>query len=108
MSKIGKWTFAKMIDTDLSSAMAMPSVSDLYRASLNSRETKRELFQRALEAALENLMSWERIARAEGFDVELVVDAGRGEPCVALDGDEVKFVQAYGVIVREAEEGGVE
>lgn len=108
MSEKAKWTFAKMIDTDLSLAMTMPSVSDLYRASLNSRETKRELFQRALEASLENLMSWERIARSEGFDVELLVDAGRGEPRVALDGDEVKFVQAYGVLVREAEEGGAE
>lgn len=105
MGKKGKWTFAKVIDSDLASKMVMQSVSDLYRASLNSREAKRELFQRALDAALENLVSWEQIARAEGFDVEAVVDPERCSRQVVLDVDGLKIVQAYGVMVRDAKEG---
>ena len=62
MSRDSRWTFAKVTDADLAASVTMPSLDELYRKSLNSREHKREVFQTALNAALENLMSWERIA----------------------------------------------
>lgn len=108
MSRDSRWTFAKVTDADLAASVTMPSLDELYRKSLNSREHKRELFQTALNAALENLMSWERIARAEGFAVELITDIGQGKPHSVFDGTTVQFVQAYGARVYEAEEGGAE
>ena len=106
MDRDSKWTFAKAMDADLAASVTLPSLDELYRKSLNSREHKREVFQTALNAALENLMSWERIARAEGFAVELMTDIGQGAPHSVFDGDTIQFVQAYGARVYEPKEGG--
>ena len=88
----------------------MPTLSfdSLYRDSLQSKEGKKLILTEALNAALENLMSWERVARALGFDVEVCTDTGLGKPHPVFDGNTVQFVQSYGVIVREPKEGGAE
>lgn len=96
-----EWTFAKTGETcaDLLSAPFSPE--DLYRESLRSREGKKMILSKALNAALENLMSWERVAKAWGFDVEVCTETGLGRPHPVFDGNTVNFVQSYGVIVRE-------
>ena len=104
-NKDSKWTFAKVKDVDIA-AFPMPSLDDLYRVSLNSREAKRKMLNDALNAALENLMSWERVARADGFVVECMTDAHNGEPHPVFEDCGIRFVQAYGVCVREPEKEG--
>lgn len=104
-SKDSKWTFAKVEDLDVAKSIAIPSLDELYRRALNSREAKLKLLNDAINAALENLMSWERVARAEGFVVECLTDAHNGEAHPVFEGCGVRFVQAYGVRVREAQEG---
>lgn len=99
------WKFAKAVTVDITQSLQPPSLDDLYRQSLNSREVKRDLFQTAMNAALENLMSWERMVRAEGFEVEVLTDIHNGSPFPVFEGDKVRFIQAYGVRVHEPEEG---
>ena len=76
----------------------------LYRQALKTQDGKQELYQKALDAALENLMSWERAAIADGFEVVPCTDFSGGRPHPVIKGDKVYFVQRYGVIVRPAEE----
>lgn len=104
--KKSKWTFAHV--SDLGDEFKMPNLHDLYKKAQNTRANKREMYNRALNAALENLMSWERAARADGFDVVAVTDMFQGAPRPVFENGELRFVQAYGVIVREAKEGGAE
>ena len=99
-----KWTFAKVLDKRIDPA-TMPSPLDLYRAALNSRESKQRILQDALSAALENLMSWERVARAWGFEVEVLTDTRLGQPVPVFEDCTLKFVQSYGVKVTKANEG---
>ena len=103
-----KWTFANVEDLPCDCLPTIPSLDSLYRDSLQSREGKKKILNDALNATLENLMSWERVAKAWGFDVEVCTDTGLGKPRPVFNGDTVSFVQAYGVIVRESEEGGAE
>lgn len=99
MDKRDEFAFAaSQRDFDMS-RMPMPSMDDLYRNALNSRENKRATYQTALNAALENLLSWERVARADGFRIETLSDAHNGSPHPVFEGDKVTFVQAYGVRV---------
>jgi hypothetical protein len=98
-NKKSKWTFAHV--SDLYSAFKLPNLHDLYKNSLNLRDSKREMYNRALNAALENLMSWERAARADGFDVICATDIFQGAPHPVYDNGEWRFVQAYGVQVVE-------
>lgn len=95
------WCFAH--ECDFTPIADMPSLHDMYMEAMNSRDEKRKNYQRALSAALENLMSWERMARADGFAVRLTTDMGNGAPRPFFEGDKVTFVQAYGVVVDEAE-----
>lgn len=103
-----KWTFAHVEECQASYLATIPSFDSLYRESLLTREGKQEILNNALNAALENLMSWERVARAWGFDVEVFTDVGNGKPRPVFDGNTVSFVQAYGVRVIDADkqEGG--
>jgi hypothetical protein len=81
-------------------------MSKLYQRAMNMRDSKREMYERALNAALENLFSWERAARADGFVVETATDIYNGQPhpIFSTDGLHVTFVQAYGVRVTDEEE----
>ncbi len=81
----------------------MPSLDELYRDSLQSKEGQKKILNDALNAALENLMSWERVAKAWGFDVEVFTDVGNGSPRPVFEGNTVCFVQAYGVRVIDAD-----
>lgn len=104
-----QWTFAKVReDIEMCKLPPLPSIGDLYKDALNTREAKHEMYQTALNAALENLFSWERAARADGFGVEAVLDMHNGAPHTVFseDGQHVTFVQAYGVIVKDLEKGG--
>lgn len=105
-----KWTFAKSEDCPVDFLPTIHSLDSLYRNSLQSKEGKKEILTVALNAALENLMSWERVAKAWGFDVEVFTDVGIGRPRPVFDGGTVTFVQAYGVRVIDADkqEGGAE
>lgn len=101
--KNAKWNFGHIEECKISITPAMP---ELYIQAMNSRECKRERYERALNAALENLLSWERVARADGFIVETVMDIHNGEPhpIFSKDGQHVTFVQAYGVVVKDQQE----
>lgn len=77
-------------------------MNELYRKALCAKDNRREIYERAINAALENLMSWERLAIADGYDVTPITDTGMGTPVPYFDGSEVRFVQSYGVKVREA------
>lgn len=105
---MSKWTFANVKEIRDELYPTTPSLDDLYRKSLCTSEGKKIILQNALNAALENLMSWERVAKAWGFDVEVCTDTGLGKPQPEFDGNTIKFMQAYGVIVREHSEGGAE
>lgn len=102
-----KWTFAAVRDEIALGDFVshLPRFDDLYKRSLNSRETKRKMYQEALNAALENLMSWERVARADGFDIVCATDIFQGAPHpeINMKDGTVTFVQAYGVMVKEKE-----
>lgn len=98
-NKKSEWTFAHA--SDLDGSFTMPKLDDLYKKSLNLRGNKRQMYERALNAALENLMSWERAARADGFDVVAATDMFQGIPHPVYENGELRFVQAYGVRVVE-------
>lgn len=98
-NKKSEWTFAHVGDLD--GEFKLPNLDDLYKKSLNMRDNKREMYNRALNAALENLMSWERAARADGFDVIAATDIFQGIPHPVYENGELRFVQAYGVQVVE-------
>ena len=100
-NKKSKWTFAHVSDFGLDDGFKMPSFEELYKKSLKSRDYKREMYNRALDAALENLMSWERAARADGFDVIAATDMFQGAPHPVFENGELRLVQAYGVQVVE-------
>ena len=94
-----QWCFAAPTDFKTWDA---PSLYDRYIEAMNSRDEKRKNYQRALDAALENLMSWERMARADGFSVRLVTDGHNGAPFPVFEWDKITFMQAYGVFVEDA------
>ena len=97
-----KWVFADVKECDRLKMPTLPSFDDLYKKSLNSREAKREIYERALNAALENLFSWERVARADGFSVQTLTDVHNGNPHPVFNDDgTIQFVQAYGVHVKD-------
>lgn len=100
--KKDKWNFASNVEElDLST---IPSMSELNQ--MNTRDRKRELYERAIDAALENLLSWERAARADGFVVDTVMGVHNGDahPVFSKDGRHVTFVKAYGAIVKDMQE----
>lgn len=99
--KNAKWSFARQ--TGESELSTIPSISGLYQRAMNNRDCKREMYERALNAALENLFSWERAARADGFVIETATDTYNGtpHPVFSPDGLHVTFVQAYGVMVKD-------
>lgn len=101
-----KWAFGFEIPggIDLESIPMPTQLNELYRQSLNCRETKRELLEKALNAALENLLSWERIAHAEGFSVKVLTDTWCGNHHAVFEENKVSFVQAYGVAVLDEQE----
>lgn len=102
-----KFSFGKILDDELAQALydnASLDPDKLYRQALLTKKGKQALYQKALEAALKNLMSWERAAVADGFEVVPVTDMFLGCPRPVIKGDEVHFVQCYGVQVRLAEE----
>lgn len=74
-----------------------------YEMALNQRENKRKMYETAMNAALENMLMWERMARADGFGVETLTDAYGGDvhPVVNYENGTVEFVQAYGVHVTD-------
>ena len=88
-----KWTFAHREDMREDLLAMIPSPADLYREVLLSSEGKKAVLTSALNAALENLMSWERVARAWGFEVEVLTDTGLGKPVPVLEDHTLKFVQ---------------
>ena len=100
-----RWTFAHTEDMWEDYLARLPPTTDPYREALLSREGKEKILNEALNAALENLMSWERVARAWGFEVEVLTDTGLGKPVPVLEGCTLKFVQSYGVKVTKANEG---
>ena len=102
-----RWAFAHAReDIKLAEIPQIPSMYEMYRRAMNTRDSKRELYERALNAALENLFSWERAARADGFAVIAMTDEHNGAlyPVFSKDGTKVTFVQAYGVRVTDEEE----
>ena len=102
-----KFSFGKILDDELAKALydgASLDPDKLYRQALLTKKGKQSLYQKALEAALENLMSWERAAVADGFEVVPITDMSGGRPQPVIKGNEVCFVQSYGVLVRLAEE----
>ena len=74
-----------------------------YEMALNQRENKRKMYETALNAALENILMWERMARADGFGVEALADAygGKVHAVVHHENGTVEFIQAYGVRVTD-------
>lgn len=100
-----EWVFALAKDVDLANMPMTPSLDELYQKAMNTRTAKRETYERALNAALENLFSWERLARADGFSVIPLTDIHNGSPYPVFgdDGRTIRFVQAYGVKVEDDE-----
>lgn len=100
--KNAKWNFASKVEKcDLSSILKMSELNQM-----NTRDRKRELYERAINAALENLLSWERAARADGFVVDTVgIHDGDTHPIFSKDGLHVTFVKAYGVVVKDQRDG---
>ena len=92
-----EWTFAAVDDFD--SFPTMAAYDEVYRSALNIRDNKRDMYNKAINAALENLMSWERAARADGFKVIVGTDIHQGAPHPEFIGGEIRFVQAYGAMV---------
>lgn len=74
-----------------------------YEMALNQRENKRKMYEAAMNAALENILMWERMARADGFGIEMLTCAYRGNVHQVVHHEEgtVEFVQAYGVHVTD-------
>lgn len=74
-----------------------------YEMALGQRENKRKMYETAMNAALENMLMWERMARADGFGVEMLTHAYGGyvHPVVHHEKGTVEFVEAYGVRVTD-------
>ena len=100
-----KWVFAHVDDTmvDLPS---LPSLDELYRQSLDSREGRRRTIEAGLKDALDNLVRWEHMAKADGFEVQVFTDEHLGNPHPVFEDTKLYFVQSYGVLVRESERKG--
>lgn len=95
------WQFAGFVK-DIRLADMLYS-EKLYEMALNQRDNKRKMYETALNAALENILMWERMARADGFGVETLADAygGKVHTVVHHENGTVEFVQAYGVRVTD-------
>lgn len=94
-----KWTFAHVRGLD--DELMMLNSGDPYKEALNLRDNKRDMYNKAINAALENLMSWERVIRADGFKIILATDIHQGAPHLEFTRGEPHFVQAYGAMVVE-------
>lgn len=99
------WQFARFMKDLKIDDMLHPE--KLYEMALNQRENKRKIYETALNAALENMLMWERMARADGFGVEALSDAygGKVYTVVHHETGTVEFVQAYGVHVTDEKQG---
>lgn len=99
-----EWTFATPMCPPRELA-SIPRLDELYDRAIRTRESKRDMYEKALNAALENLVLWEMAARADGFEVKVLTDVHNGEPHPVFHPDgTVEFIQAYGVMVRDKEE----
>ena len=101
-----EWTFANVVHSFQLGTLTDPN--ELYKLALGTRENKRKMYEVAVNAALENIMSWERMARADGFRLVACTDINKGAPHPIVEGDVVKFVQSYGVAVVDEEVGNEE
>lgn len=71
---------------------------DKIREASNTREVRRERYERALNGALDNLMMLEELARAEGFKINVFTHIDNGKAVERPDGS-IHIVTAYGVSV---------
>lgn len=99
--KESNWTFA----TPLKELYIEDSLhpQKIYEMAHNQRDNKRKLYETALNAALENLVMWERMARADGFGVETIADGHGGNVHAVIHKERgtIEYVQTYGVHVKD-------
>lgn len=102
--KESHWTFA----TPLKELCIEDSLNPqkIYEMVHNQRDNKRKLYETALNAALENLVMWERMARADGFGVETIADGhgGNVHAIIHKESNTIEYVQTYGVRVKDERE----
>ena len=81
----------------------LPSLTDLYRKSLNNRDTMRETLENAINSAFENLLMWERMAHAHGFSFQMLRGVGNVQMEYGKDYDTATFCQQWKVRVVDDE-----
>lgn len=96
------WHFARFMKDVRIADMLHPE--KFYEMALNQRESKRKMYEAAMNAALENILMWERMARADGFGVETLV--GNVHPVYHHENETIEYIQAYGVHVTDERQGG--
>ena len=102
MATDGGWTFGKKLANSIR-VESLIDVGRLYEESLNHRKNRRKIYETSLNAALENLLSLERLARADGFDIKVLTSRKEAPyPVTSDNGQFVEFVQAYGVAVLDS------
>ena len=102
--KENHWTFAAPLkELNIRDSL---NPQRIYEMAHNQRDNKRKLYETALNAALENLVMWERMARADGFDVETITDGHGGNVHAVIheESGTIEYVQAYGVRVKDERE----
>lgn len=103
--KESHWTFARFMKDLKMNDMLNPE--RFYEMALNQRDNKRKMYEFAINAALENILMWERMARADGFGVVMLTDeyGGNVHPVFHYKEGTVEFIQAYGVHVTDEKQG---
>ena len=94
------WFFAKEVDFEPPN---MKSLYDLYCEQMNTREEKRKNLERAFSAALDTLMTLERMAHSDGFRLKVITSDMNGAPLPVFEGTKVTFVQSYRVVLEDGE-----
>lgn len=81
----------------------LPSTADLYRKSLNNRDTMRETLENAINSAFENILMWERMAHVHGFSLQMLRGVGNVQMEFGEDYDTVTICQPWKVRVVDDE-----
>ena len=105
--KLDKRTFAfgaKVSELDL--ARSPMKYDDLYTLAFESRENKRKIYEKAMNAALDNLLMWEVVARGEGFDTQVIMAAGdKTYPVLDKETGIIDLVRPHGIKVIDTRKG---
>lgn len=96
-----KWTFAADKVVKENTLLELNVFERLINDPINSKEAKRQRYERILNNLLDTLMTVELSARADGFDIKSFTHVDNGKVTIGSDGN-FHVITAYGVHVCDS------